>query len=82
MENCVSLKVGKCAADSGHSVWFTIERAINLPFSQPLLLARLDTNDAPGGKIPLLNIDKKKYDIIPPATFGRKWFFNEIEKCC
>jgi|TARA_Y100000031_G_scaffold72217_1_gene79778 hypothetical protein len=53
-----------------------------LPFSQPLLLARLDTNDAPGGKIPLLNIDKKKYDIIPPATFGRKWFFNEIEKCC
>ena len=79
MENCVSLKVGKCAADSGHSVWFTIERAINLPFSQPLLLARLDTNDAPAGKKPVLDVKKGKYNITPPATFGRKWFFSEIE---
>ncbi len=80
-KNAVSLKVGKCAADSGHSVGFTIERAVNLSFSQPLLLARFDTNDAPAGKRPLLNIDNKKYDTIPPATFGRKWFFDEIEKC-
>jgi len=80
-KNAVSLKVGKCAADSGHSVGFTIERAVNLSFSQPLLLARFDTNDAPAGKRPLLHINKGKYDTIHPATFGRKWFFNEIEEC-
>jgi len=80
-EKAVSLKVGKCAANSGHSVGFTIERAVNLSFSQSLLLARFDTNDAPAGKRPLLNIDNKKCGTIPPATFGRKWFFDEIEKC-
>jgi peptidoglycan/xylan/chitin deacetylase (PgdA/CDA1 family) len=80
-KNAVSLKVGKCAADSGHSVGFTIERAVNLSFSQPLLLARFDTNDAPAGRSPLLNIDNKRCDTIPPATFGRKWFFDETEEC-
>ena len=60
---------------------FTVERAVNLSFSQPLLLARFDTNDAPAGRSPLLNIDNKRCDIIPPATFGRKWFFDEIEEC-
>jgi peptidoglycan/xylan/chitin deacetylase (PgdA/CDA1 family) len=79
-KKAVSLKVAKCAADSGHSVGFTIERAVNLSFSQPLLLARFDTNDAPAGKRPLLDINKGKYDTIHPATFGRKWFFNESEK--
>ncbi len=77
-KKAVSLKVAKCAADSGHSVGFTIERAVNLSFSQPLLLARFDTNDAPAGKRPLFGINKKRYDVIHPATFGRKWFFNEI----
>ena len=76
-KKAVSLKVGKGAAASGHSVGFTIERAINLSLFQPLLLARFDTNDAPTGKTPLLNINKNGYDVVYPATFGRTWFMDE-----
>lgn len=50
---------------AGFQVAFTMERALNLSLEEPLLLGRLDANDAPGGKLPL--------DEIPP----RSRYFSE-----
>ncbi len=52
-ENAVSSRESLCAAKAGFRVGFTMERAVNLSLTDPLLLARLDTNDAVGGKRPL-----------------------------
>jgi len=55
----VDLRVARRAAAAGFRVGFTMERALNRTLEEPLLLGRLDANDAPGGKRPL--------DQIPPA---------------
>ena len=51
---------------AGYRVAFTMERAVNRSLDEPLLLGRLDANDAPGGKRPL--------DRIPAA---RSRYFEE-----
>jgi peptidoglycan/xylan/chitin deacetylase (PgdA/CDA1 family) len=51
---------------AGYRVAFTMERALNRSLDEPLLLGRLDANDAPGGKRPL--------EEIPP---GRSRYFEE-----
>jgi peptidoglycan/xylan/chitin deacetylase (PgdA/CDA1 family) len=51
---------------AGYRVAFTMERALNRSLDEPLLLGRLDANDAPGGKRPL--------DRIPAA---RSRYFEE-----
>ena len=53
-------------AAAGYRVAFTMERALNRSLDEPLLLGRLDANDAPGGKRPL--------EEIPPA---RTRYFQE-----
>ena len=55
----VDLRVARRAARAGFQVGFTMERALNPTLEEPLLLGRLDANDAPGGKRPLQE--------IPPA---------------
>jgi peptidoglycan/xylan/chitin deacetylase (PgdA/CDA1 family) len=62
----VDLRVARQAAAAGFRVAFTMERALNRTLDEPLLLGRLDANDAPGGKRPL--------DEIPPA---RSRYFAE-----
>jgi peptidoglycan/xylan/chitin deacetylase (PgdA/CDA1 family) len=62
----VDLRVARQAAGVGFRVAFTMERALNRTLDEPLLLGRLDANDAPGGKRPL--------DEIPPA---RSRYFAE-----
>lgn len=62
----VDLRVARHAAAAGFQVAFTMERALNRTLEEPLLLGRLDANDAPGGKRPL--------DEIPPA---RSRYFSE-----
>lgn len=52
----VSAAVGRAAAAVGFRAGFTTERALNRSLTEPLLLARLDTNDAPGGRRPLFAI--------------------------
>lgn len=37
---------------AGLALGFTMERSFNQTLTQPLLLARIDTNDAPGGRAP------------------------------
>jgi peptidoglycan/xylan/chitin deacetylase (PgdA/CDA1 family) len=62
----VDVRVARRAAAAGFQVGFTMERALNRTLEEPLLLGRLDANDAPGGKRPL--------DEIPPA---RSRYFSE-----
>jgi peptidoglycan/xylan/chitin deacetylase (PgdA/CDA1 family) len=62
----VDVRVARRAAAAGFRVGFTMERALNRTLDEPLLLGRLDANDAPGGKRPL--------DEIPPA---RSRYFSE-----
>jgi peptidoglycan/xylan/chitin deacetylase (PgdA/CDA1 family) len=53
----VDRSVAAAAADVGFTIGFTMERALNRTLVDPLLLARVDTNDAPGGTSPLLAVD-------------------------
>ncbi|MDX6507200.1 MAG: hypothetical protein QOG06_1844 [Gaiellaceae bacterium] len=41
---------------AGYRVAFTMRRELNRSLDEPLLLARLDANDAPGGRAPLAGI--------------------------
>jgi peptidoglycan/xylan/chitin deacetylase (PgdA/CDA1 family) len=62
----VDVRVARRAEAAGFRVAFTMERALNRTLEEPLLLGRLDANDAPGGKRPL--------EEIPPA---RSRYFAE-----
>lgn len=75
----VSPAVADCASRAGHRIGFSIERAVNLTAAQPLLFGRLDANDLPGGKHPLLRIERDTIRVIPPATLGRRWFMEESD---
>lgn len=52
-EEAVTHRVAKEAASLGFVFAFTMERAFNRTLREPLLLARVDANDAPGGSSPL-----------------------------
>ena len=58
----VTHAVATAAEAAGFRAGFTMERALNRTLEQPLLLARIDTNDAPGGSRPLIEIpDRTRY---------------------
>ena len=51
---------GRVAArlgEAGYRLAFTMRRAANHGLEQPLLLARVDTNDAPGGTKPMPELE-------------------------
>ena len=62
----VDVGTARRLAAAGYRVAFTMERALNRSLDEPLLLGRLDANDAPGGRRPL--------DEIPA---GRTRYFEE-----
>lgn len=64
---------------AGYSAAFTMERALNRTLDEPLLLARLDTNDAPGGKRPLLDVNGGARVLGPGITLARERYFHEVE---
>ncbi|MDQ5820193.1 MAG: polysaccharide deacetylase family protein [Actinomycetota bacterium] len=58
----VTQAVAVAAERAGFRAGFTMERAVNRTLEQPLLLARIDANDAPGGSRPLSTIpDRTRY---------------------
>jgi peptidoglycan/xylan/chitin deacetylase (PgdA/CDA1 family) len=63
------LNVQKIAKENGFVFGFTMERAGNSDFAQPLGLARFDCNDLPGGKFPLFE-DKDLFSRIKKSS----WF--------
>lgn len=62
----VDVRVARGLAAHGYLAAFTMERALNATLDEPLLLGRLDANDAPGGKRPLAD--------VPPS---RARYFDE-----
>lgn len=75
----VSQDVARIARETGFIAGFTMERSINRSLIHPQLLARVSTNDAPGGKSPLLLVDEDngRFTFHPPMTGFRTMFFNE-----
>lgn len=51
-----SPSVAAASAAAGLRIGFTMERAFNRDLSEPLLLARADTNDVPGGRRPQFEV--------------------------
>lgn len=73
----VTLEVERAAAAAGYSVGFTMERALNRTLTRPLLLGRLDANDAPGGKRPLVTRIDGEIRVGVGAVDGRRVWFEE-----
>lgn len=75
----VSESVARVARETGFVAGFTMERSVNRSLIHPQLLARVSTNDAPGGKSPLLTIDgdDRGFTFRPPMTEYRSVFFDE-----
>jgi len=62
---------------NGFKLGFTFERSFNTSLSEPLLLARADANDIPGGKNPLFEILDKKIIVSDNFKNKREVFFRE-----
>lgn len=74
----VDRSVAVAAGRLGFRVGFTMERALNRSLLEPLLLARVDTNDAPGGRRPLLEIrDGRPVVVGPGMALARERYFDE-----
>jgi len=69
--------VARAAAGTGFAAGFTMERAFNRTLEEPLLLARLDVNDVPGGSRPLFELDGAELAILEGMTATRDRYLAE-----
>ena len=70
--DAVDRSVAEAAAQAGLTAGFTMERAFNRSLEDPLLLARLDCVDAPGGRRPLFRHDDPLgSDALLPSARAR-----------
>lgn len=67
----LSPAVAQAAQACGYVAGFTMERALNRTLQQPLVLARVSTNDAPGGAAPLLSVEAGAWSVQPPMQAHR-----------
>jgi peptidoglycan/xylan/chitin deacetylase (PgdA/CDA1 family) len=65
------------AAAAGFVAGFTMERAFNRSLQQPLLLARVDANDAPGGRHALFELRRGEPAVRPGMTSARRRYLLE-----
>jgi peptidoglycan/xylan/chitin deacetylase (PgdA/CDA1 family) len=75
--NAVGRREAKFCEEIGLKLGFTLERAFNTTLEDPLLLARVDTNDAPGGKKPLIAFDGDQLRLEPGLAKNRSQHFVE-----
>lgn len=75
----VSPEVGRSAREAGFLAGFTMERSFNQTLFEPHLLARVSTNDALGGKDPLMTqLDADgHFELQAPMTRYRSCYFDE-----
>ena len=76
-KEAVSRSVAEVAAKLGIMAGVTTEKAVNLTLADPLLLARIGFNEAPGGKRNLVTIQDGRISISPPMTLGRTRYIRE-----
>lgn len=69
--------VEKAASAAGYRLGFTMERAVNTTLDRPLMFARLDANDAPGGTHAVVEIVGDRATASAPVTVGRKAWHTE-----
>jgi peptidoglycan/xylan/chitin deacetylase (PgdA/CDA1 family) len=73
----VTRDVAEAAARAGFVAGFTMERAFNRTLIEPLLLARVDVNDTPGGSRPLFDLDGDEPTVRPGMTRARGRYLTE-----
>jgi peptidoglycan/xylan/chitin deacetylase (PgdA/CDA1 family) len=76
-EGAVSLAVFEVARCCGLQAGFTTERSFNLTLADPMALARVDTNDAPGGKSPIFMPTENGFQLKGAMTMGRTRYCRE-----
>jgi peptidoglycan/xylan/chitin deacetylase (PgdA/CDA1 family) len=76
-EDAVDTRVAATAAAAGFRVAFTMERAVNRSLRDPLLLARIDWVDAPGGRRPLFRMEGGEILCQPAMTPHRTRYLDE-----
>ena len=67
----VDANVARQCKDLGFVYGLTMERAFNRTLHNPLLFARMDTNDALGGKYPAFDIKGEKIKVTGKVTMER-----------
>jgi peptidoglycan/xylan/chitin deacetylase (PgdA/CDA1 family) len=76
-EGAVSPAVFAVAQSCGLQAGFTTERSFNLTLGDPMSLARVDTNDAPGGKSPIIMPTEDGFQLKGAMTMGRTRYCRE-----
>ena len=79
-EGAISQAVFDMARSCGLRLGFTTERSFNLTLQAPLALARVDTNDVPVGKRPIILPGENGYELRGAMTLGRTRFLHEAEE--
>jgi peptidoglycan/xylan/chitin deacetylase (PgdA/CDA1 family) len=77
--SAISSPVFEIARRSGLRLGFTLERSFNLTLKAPLAFARVDTNDAPGGKKPIIIPSDNGLQLKGTMKPSRTEFFRELE---
>jgi peptidoglycan/xylan/chitin deacetylase (PgdA/CDA1 family) len=75
--NAVGRREAQFCEEIGLKLGFTLERAFNMTLEDPLLLARIDTNDAPGGKQPQIALEGNQFQLGPGLMGSRSQHFEE-----
>jgi peptidoglycan/xylan/chitin deacetylase (PgdA/CDA1 family) len=74
----INTEVVEVCKQAGLKIGLTMERAFNISLNEPLLFARIDTNDAPGGKSPLFEYGAGgSINILGNMGQKRTLFFKE-----
>lgn len=76
-ENAVGEREAAACVDLGARVGFTMERSLNASLQQPLMLARIDTNDALGGKKPMMSVRNGSLHLADGLGAERLRYFDE-----
>ena len=75
--DAVDLRVAGAAAAHGFELAFTMEPALNRTLAQPLLLARIDVNDAPGGRHAKLEVADGDLRLLGGVSPARTRYMSE-----
>lgn len=73
-QKAVSMDIGNRHKAWGFKKGFTMERAINSGNENEMLLCRLDANDIPLGKTPLVEFRNNEILVQATCTHGTTWF--------
>lgn len=65
------------ARECGLGLGFTTERSFNLTLEAPLALARVDTNDVPGGKRPIVIPNAGGFELRGDMKPGQSSHWHE-----